>query len=184
MNQETREQIALARYRLISPVLAEPGRVQSGYLRSQAAREHQLPHYGWRRLGVSTLKLWPRRYRERLFSGLAANLTLGELNEAFALWLREDYHYKVHAGIGRRPSDPCQASASRLSIQRLSKTELDAIFLVRHDRIVGNDATISFKGRIYEVPGAYIRQRIEIRHPVDDATALTLYDNGARVLAL
>jgi transposase InsO family protein len=388
MNQEIREQIALARYKLISPVLAEPGRVQNEYFRSQADKEHELPHYGCRRLSVSTLKLWLRRYRERgfaglkprsradqgrprrlgepamaairgkckayphwsaqmlyedllandqlgappvsyntllraiareglrpktgrsderkrfereevnelwvgdflhgptvlahnrlskailcaliddhsrmivghrfsvhetvsalvevlkeafstyglpsrlyvdngsafssdllvkscaqagvslihskpydspsrgkierffrtvrerFFAGLAANLTLAELNEAFSIWLREDYHYKVHAGIEQRPIDRYQASVSRVSIRRLAKAELEEIFLVRHERIVGNDATISFKGRTYEVPGAYIRQRIEIRHPVDDPGALTLYDNGARIARL
>jgi putative transposase len=125
-----------------------------------------------------------RTVRERFFSGLPASLTLEELNEAFARWLREDYHYKVHSGIEQRPIDRYQASVSRVSIRRLSKAELDEIFLVRHERIVGNDATISFKGRIYEVPGAYIRQRIEIRHPVDDAGDLTLYDNGARIARL
>ncbi|TSA09898.1 MAG: hypothetical protein D4R73_06165 [Deltaproteobacteria bacterium] len=53
--------------------------------------------------------------------------------------------------------------------------------LVRHERIVNNDATISFKGDIYEAPPAYIRHRIEIRHPVDDPQELYLYDNGVRV---
>ena len=32
----------------------------------------------------------------------------------------------------------------------------------------------------YEVPPAYIRHRIEIRHPVDDPRELYLYDNGIR----
>jgi hypothetical protein len=63
----------------------------------------------------------------------------------------------------------------------MSKTELDEIFLIRHERVVNNDATISFKGAHYEVPAAYIRQRIEIRHPVDDPEELYLYDNGVRV---
>jgi len=47
--------------------------------------------------------------------------------------------------------------------------------------VVNNDATISFKGAIYEVPAAYIRQKIELRHPVDDPEELFLYDNGVRV---
>ena len=59
-----------------------------------------------------------------------------------------------------------------MHIRRLAKAELDEIFLVRHERVVNNDATISFKGAIYEVPAAYIRQRIEIRHPVDDPDEL------------
>ena len=37
--------------------------------------------------------------------------------------------------------------------------------------MVNNDATISFKGSIYEVSSAYIRPRvgIDIRHPADAA---------------
>ncbi len=72
-------------------------------------------------------------------------------------------------------------SIPKAAIRRLSRTELDEIFLVRHERIVNNDATVSFKGDIYEAPTAYIRQRIEIRHPVDDLQELYLYDNGVRV---
>jgi hypothetical protein len=68
-----------------------------------------------------------------------------------------------------------------VQIRRLSKAELDEIFLVRHERVVNNDATISFKGALYEVPQAYIRQRIELRHPVDDPQELYLYDNEIRV---
>jgi len=68
-----------------------------------------------------------------------------------------------------------------VAIRRLSKSELDEIFLIRHERVVNNDATISFKGALYEVPAAYIRHRIEIRHPIDDPHALYLYDNDVRV---
>jgi hypothetical protein len=34
---------------------------------------------------------------------------------------------------------------------------------------------------LYEVPSAYIRQKIELRHPVDDPQELYLYDNDIRV---
>ncbi len=76
------------------------------------------------------------------------------------------------------------ASAAKVDIRRLSAAELDEFFLVRKERIVNNDATISFKGRIYEVPTAYIRQRIELRHPVDDDNELYLYDSGERIAKL
>ena len=122
-----------------------------------------------------------RTVRERFLSGVQEGITLDELNEAFWLWLQEDYHHKLHTGIGQRPIDQYNASLSRVHIRRLSSTELDEIFLIRHERIVNNDATISFKGAIYEVPAAYIRQRIEIRHPVDSPEDLYLYDNGLRV---
>ena len=122
-----------------------------------------------------------RTVRDRFLSGLTGELTLDELNDAFAAWLTDDYHHKAHGGIDARPVDRYHASAGRLDIRRLSAHELDEFLLVRYERVVGNDATISFKGRVFEVPAAYIRQRIEIRHPVDDADQLWLYDSGARV---
>ena len=391
MNNETREQIALARYKLLSPILAEPGRVQNAYFRQQAEREHCFPHVGVRRYSMSAFKLWLKRYRDEGFDGLkpksrkdkdsrrrqlgaealafvqlkaseeeprwtriqlyeyllarellgepplcyntllrilkrdalwphplgrndvrkrfelaevnelwvgdfmhgpkvrcgrsikkailcailddhsrmvvgaafgvhetvsavvvvfkdalltfgitkrfyldngpafcadllvsccarlgislihskpydppsrgkierffrtvrqrflpnvAPDCTLDELNIAFAAWLRDQYHHKLHAGIEQRPVDRYQASANRTSIRRLSGAELDELFLVRHERTVNNDATISFRSQIFEVPAAYIRQRVELRHPVDQADELYLYDNGARVARL
>jgi transposase InsO family protein len=125
-----------------------------------------------------------RTVNERFLSGLGPSVTLDELNEAFALWLAEDYHHRHHAGIDQMPIERYNASAAKVDIRRLSAAELDEIFLVRHERIVNNDATISFKGRIYEVPTAYIRQRIELRHPVDDNAELYLYDQGCRIARL
>jgi putative transposase len=122
-----------------------------------------------------------RTVRDRFIVGVPDGLTLDDLNQAFWAWVQEDYHHKIHTGIDDRPIDRYNASMARIEIRRLSKAELDEIFLVRHERIVNNDATISFKGAIYEVPSAYIRQKIELRHPVDDPLELFLYDNDIRV---
>jgi transposase InsO family protein len=122
-----------------------------------------------------------RTIRERFLPGVQQGITLDELNEAFWLWLQDDYHHKLHTGIGERPIDRYNASLARVEVRRLSKAELDEIFLIRHERVVNNDATISFKGSLYEVPLAYIRQKIELRHPVDDPGELYLYDNDIRV---
>jgi putative transposase len=122
-----------------------------------------------------------RTVRDRFLSGVLKDVSLDELNEAFWLWLNDEYHHKLHTGVGERPIDRYNVSVERVSIRRLSKAELDEIFLIRHERVVNNDATISFKGCIYEVPPAYIRQRIEIRHTIDDPQELFLYDNGLRV---
>jgi transposase InsO family protein len=122
-----------------------------------------------------------RTVRERFLTGIQEVMNQDELSQAFALWLRDDYHHRLHSGISERPLDRYNASAGRVHIRRLSSAELDEMFLVRYERIVNNDATISFKGSLYEVPPAYIRQRIEIRHPVDDTGELYLYDNGVRV---
>jgi len=122
-----------------------------------------------------------RTIRDRFLSGLQPGVTLQDINQAFWMWLQEDYHHKLHGGIGERPIDRYSASVQSVPIRRLSKSELDEIFLIRHERVVNNDATISFKGALYEVPAAYIRHRIEIRHPIDDPQALYLYDNDVRV---
>jgi putative transposase len=125
-----------------------------------------------------------RTVRDRFLSGLSKDVTLDEMNEAFDLWLKEDYHDKPHRGIDATPMDRYRTSVNHVEIRRLNKGELDEAFLAQHERIVNNDATISFKGKIYEVPGAYIRQRIEIRHPVDNAEELYLFENGARIARL
>ena len=121
-----------------------------------------------------------RHVRERFLSGITETITLDELNEAFWAWVR-DYHERIHSSLDQRPIDRYQSSMERVHMRRMSKTEMDEIFLVRHERVVNNDATISFKKKLYEVPAAYIRQRVEIRHPVDSPEELYLYDNDIRV---
>jgi len=125
-----------------------------------------------------------RTVRARFLVNLGPGVTLDEINEAFDMWLKEDYHEKSHKGIDAKPMDRYRESVSRVDIQRVTPAELDEAFLAAHERIVNNDATISFKGKIYEVPAAYIRQRVEIRHPVDAPDDLSLYDNGARIAKL
>ncbi len=122
-----------------------------------------------------------RTARDRFLATITDELSLTELNDAFTVWLREDYHHKHHNGIDGRPVDRYHVSAGRVELRRMTRPELDEIFLVHHERIVNNDSTISFKGNVYEVPTAYIRQRVELRHPVDDPSELWLYDNGVRV---
>jgi len=122
-----------------------------------------------------------RTVRDRFLCDIRGNISIEELNQAFRIWLHDDYHHKIHSGTDQRPIDRYQASLNKITVRRLSKGELDEIFLVRHERVVNNDATISFKGAIYEVPAAYIRRKIELRHPVDEPEELFLYDNDIRV---
>ena len=70
MEKDIRERIALKRYQIISPVLAEPTRAQNEYFRKQAKHEHDFPRYGRRKVGVSTMKSWLRKYRKKGFEGL------------------------------------------------------------------------------------------------------------------
>jgi putative transposase len=70
MDKDTREQIALIRYKIISPVLAEPARLQNEYFRGQARKEHMFPHYGLRQVSVSTMKSWLTTFKKKGFYGL------------------------------------------------------------------------------------------------------------------
>lgn len=125
-----------------------------------------------------------RTVRDRFLSTLTEKPTLEELNESFSIWLHDDYHHRLHTGINEKPIDRYHRSCSHTNIIRPTKSELDEIFLIRHERVVNNDSTISFKGNIYEVPTAYIRQRVDIRHPVDADQELYLYDKDIRVCCL
>jgi transposase InsO family protein len=125
-----------------------------------------------------------RTVRGRFLSGITEKVTLDELNEAFSLWLKEDYHDKEHRGIEMTPMERYRESLNHADVRRATRAELDEAFLMAHERIVNNDSTISFKGKIYEAPPAYIRQKVEIRHPVDAPDELSLYDNGARIARL
>lgn len=49
MGKDIRERIALKRYLIISPVLAEPTRAQNEYFRNQAEVEHDFPRYRLRK---------------------------------------------------------------------------------------------------------------------------------------
>ena len=133
---------------------------------------------------MEKLKDFFRTVRDRFLSGLTEKLTLEELNASFSAWLHDDYHHKLHTGIDERPIDRYHRSAGRTDITRPTKAELDEIFLVRHERVVNNDSTISFKGNVFEVPTAYIRQRVDVRHPVDAVQELYLYDKDIRVCRL
>lgn len=70
MDKDIRESIALTRFQIISPILAEPRRAQNKYFRQQAGKEHIFAGYGTRRISVSTMKAWLKVYRTKGFDGL------------------------------------------------------------------------------------------------------------------
>lgn len=80
MDKKIREKIALSarggstssgkRYQLISPFLAEPARAQNEYFRKQAEIKHKFPRYGLRKVRVSAMKAWLKKYRKGGFDSL------------------------------------------------------------------------------------------------------------------
>lgn len=70
MEDKKQQDIALFRYRLISPVLNETGICQMEYFRQMSKKEFEVPHLGKKRYKVSALKSWLRGYRNCGFDAL------------------------------------------------------------------------------------------------------------------
>jgi len=116
-------------------------------------------------------------YGQKPFDGV----DLKTLNEVFRQWLREQYHHRNHSGIDARPIDRYQDSVTKYPMRRIDEDALDEFFMVRVERSVNNDSTVSFQGVIYEVPPSYIGRRIELRYIQERPTDVYLYENGIRV---
>ena len=69
--QDPRQEVALFRFQLIAPAVhLPPGPERAAVLLEAAAREHQIPGSRRRRVAVSTLKEWLRRYQRDKLAGL------------------------------------------------------------------------------------------------------------------
>lgn len=110
--------------------------------------------------------------------------SLGELNAAFDIWLRQEYHLVSHAGISCRPLDRYQVSLSEYPRPRVNEEVLEEFFLMEKIRRVNKDATISLNNLIYEVPVQYIGQKVQIRFRQDNPRELFLYDKDKRITAI
>lgn len=116
-----------------------------------------------------------RTVRQKFLSMLRLPETIDDLNEAFALWLQEEYHYHIHYGINSRPIDRFMEDIKTISVKRLTEEELDTAFQITLHRHVKNDSTVSIGGLLYECPAEFIGKKIEIRHPSDKPQDLLIY---------
>jgi len=109
---------------------------------------------------------------------------LEQLNTTFAQWLDREYQKSFHNGIGGKPMDKWIDNATGGSIKRVSAHELDRAFFISIKRRVKNDATISIKNTLYEVPHRFIGKIIEIRYPFDNPEQITVYEEDTPVCTL
>jgi len=70
MTDNEREQIALFRFRLISPILNGQVENQTEYLAEITAKKHEVPYYGVKEYVPKTVYFWLRNYRRHGFEGL------------------------------------------------------------------------------------------------------------------
>jgi len=70
MTDNDREQIALFRFSLISPILNGQVENQSKYFAKVAAKKHNVPYYGVKDYSPKTISLWVYDYQKKGFNGL------------------------------------------------------------------------------------------------------------------
>jgi len=116
-----------------------------------------------------------RTVRERFLPLMPHNMSsVEELNQAFFRWLEEDYHRKIHSGLGMSPLDKYLSQVKQLKV--VSDPDwVNQLFLRREERRVNNDATISINSCFFEVSPALIGQRVQVRFDPADLNQVWIY---------
>lgn len=125
-----------------------------------------------------------RTVRQKFLSMLKLPDNIDSLNEAFDLWLQDEYHRHMHYGINTRPLDRFMEDLKITSVVRPSEQELDTAFQITLHRHVKNDSTVSIGGVLYECPTKFIGKKIEIRYPSGKPGDLTIYLQDSPVAKL
>jgi transposase InsO family protein len=131
------------------------------------------------------IERWFKTVRESFLASLPegsfARMDVKTLNDHFRQWLRDGYHHRNHNGIDARPIDRYQESITKYPTRRIDEEMLDEFFMVRAERTVNNDSTVSFQSVIYEVPPSYIGKKVELRFVQERPQEIFLYENGIRI---
>ena len=168
------------------------------YCDNGSAFSSHLLTLGCARLGVALVHSQPydpasrgkverffRTVRSRFLAELeAAPLTLDQLNEHLDDWLHQDYHRRPHGSTGESPLNRFLGSLGSIRRRVVTAQELDRIFYRTLWRRVRNDATVSIRRSLWEVPPRYIGRRIEIRHPEGRPRELFLFEDSEPVIRL
>ena len=119
--------------------------------------------------GKGKIEKYFRRVRDQFISGLRTVRSLEELNEAFGLWLADQYNRAPHAGIEGGIPLKRYLRLAEGHIRRVpANIHLDELFYKQETRIVNKDATFRVNNVLYEAPEHLIGKKIDV-----------LFDNDA-----
>lgn len=114
--------------------------------------------------GKGKLERWHRTVRGQFLTEVDfQNLALDDINARLWAWVEQSYHRNAHDGLGgQTPLARYQQDLSR--IRRLDEYAaiIDQLFYHRHSRKVRKDGTVSYGGKIYEVPYELSSQTIHV----------------------
>jgi len=168
------------------------------YCDNGSAFSSQLLTLGCARLGVALVHSKPydpssRGKIERFFRTVRSSflaelndeaLTVDKLNDRFHLWVDQRYHRRCHSSTGEPPIERFLRSLGSITARIATQLELDRVFYRTLFRTVRNDATVTIKRCLWEVPPRYIGCRIEIRHPEGQHLELFLFEDDQPVTRL
>ena len=126
-----------------------------------------------------------RTVKDEFFNQLDWNSinTLEQAQNMYTEFLDNGYINKPHSAIKSTPRERFIKDFS--NIKRKSDEEIEEAFLHRETRIVRNDATISFRDILYEVPQEYIKKKVVIKFNPRKIDELYIYnDKNERVCSI
>ena len=85
--------------------------------------------------------------------------TLEEINISLDLWIREDYHKRIHSSTGQ---SPLQRFGRHVEMIRKPPRDLEDHFRKEVRRRVTKDRTVSIDGRLYEAPTKLIGEQLSL----------------------
>jgi len=136
------------------------------------SQEYQPEGKGKQERHYLTIKM--RFYKEAKKAGIA---TLADLNEFFWAWLDQCYHNVKHTSLGMTPLERWQMEESRIT--RLSLERLHEAMQLRCRRTVDTKtALIRVNGKRYQAGRNLAGQRVQIRWPFDDQSAVNIWREG------
>lgn len=100
---------------------------------------------------------------------------MAEINEAFALWLEEQYHRRLHSSTGQSPLD---RFTRQMHCLRAAPENLQDYFRTTVRRRVNKDRSVVVNRRLYEAPVALIGKRVEILYHEDAPEQVEIRSQG------
>lgn len=110
-----------------------------------------------------------------------APLALGELAERHIAWVSREYNRRAHGTTHRVPIEHFLEGCHHMR-PIPQGLDFESIFLHRVTRKVRSDCTVRWDGGFVQVPGEFVKQKIELRFaPLLPAQPPTIFVDGARV---
>lgn len=128
------------------------------------------------------LERWHRTVREQFLAELDTTHIhhLADLNARLWRWLEQVYHREPHSALGKdvTPLSRYQQDLPRIRALGSLAPRLDELFLHRVERRVRRDGTVSYEGRVFEVPYELSGQQIVLVVDPHAGTVIRVQDSA------